>query len=235
VLQLRVAVAVGAVVALWASWAALSGSQVFEIKRVEVTGLTTLAVDDVTARAGIEEGATLLRLDEAEVVARLLEDPWIADAELVRRWPATLRIAVTEREPAAVVDTGVTFWFVDAGGRVLSESVPSSATVLPVVRDVPDFAAEPGTVSESAILKNALEVLAGLSAELRSSVRTVSAPTINETALLTATGVEIMMGEAVRLEEKSGLVTDIMAAQGNQVVFIDVRSVERPISRGLGE
>ena len=40
------------------------------------------------------------------------------------------------------------------------------------------------------------------------------------------------MGEAVELEEKSVLVADILAAQGDRVVFIDVRSIERPISRG---
>jgi hypothetical protein len=47
--------------------------------------------------------------------------------------------------------------------------------------------------------------------------------------------VEIMVGEAVLLAEKSALIAGILAEQGSGVVFIDVRSIDRPISRGLGQ
>jgi hypothetical protein len=133
------------------------------------------------------------------------------------------------------VDTGVSFWFVEAEGRVLTESVPSSATVVPVIRDIPDFVAEPGVTTESETLLNALAVLSGLSDELRATVRSVTAPSIDKTTLLTASGVEITVGEAVNMKEKSVIVTDILAAEGDRVVFIDVRSIERPISRKLGD
>ncbi len=234
-LQLRALAVIGAVAALWALWAGVSGSQLFEITRVEVVGNTRLSSDEVIALAALDDGETLLRVNGDAVVSRITESPWIADADLSRRIPSTLRIEVKERVPAAVVDTGTTFWFVESGGRVLAESIASSATVVPVIRDVPDFVAEPGNTSESAVLRNALRVLDGLSDGLRTSVRTVSAPRVEETALLTATGVEIMVGEAVNMEKKSLLIADILAAQGDRVVFIDVRSIERPISRGLGE
>jgi cell division protein FtsQ len=230
---MRALLIVGAIGALWALWALISGSQLFEIETIDVRGVAALSSDAVIQRAAVPDGETLLRLDKDAVTDRLLADPWIADARVSRRIPSTLRISVEERVPVAVVDTGVTFWFVDGNGRVLSESLPDSATVLPVIRDLPDFAAEPGVVSESKILRNALRVLAGLGDDLLASVRTVSAPSANETALLTASSVEIMIGEATLLDEKSILVADILREQGDQVVFIDVRSVERPISRGL--
>lgn len=234
-LQLRVVAVAGALLALWALWAALSGSQLFEIRQVEVTGATRLTAEQVISLAGVKDGETLLRVDGDEIEKNLMADPWIAGADVSRRLPSTLGITIQERTPAAVVDTGSTFWFVEAGGRVLAESIASSATAVPVIRDIPDFVAEPGSVSASETLRNALRVLTGLSEELRSTVRTVSAPTVEETALLTASGVEIMMGEAVDLPEKSALVSDILAAQGQNVIFIDVRSIERPISRGLNE
>ena len=234
-MQLRAAAVLGGLLAVWALWAAMSGSQLFEIRQVEVTGATRLTAEEVISLAGVKEGETLLRVDGDAIEKSLMADPWIAGADVSRKLPSTLGIAVRERTPAAVVDTGSTFWFVETSGRVLAESVASSATVIPVIRDLPDFVAEPGSISESETLRNALKVLAGLSDELRSTVRMVSAPTVEETALLTASGVEIMMGEAVDLPEKSVLVADILAAQGQNVVFIDVRSIERPISRGLNE
>ncbi len=234
-LIVRAALVVAAVAGVLALWVAVSGSQLFEIERVDVVGVSSLSAEAVIARADLGEGETLLRVDGDAVVDRLLEDPWIKEASVQRRPPSTLRIEVTERVPAAVVDTGVSFWFVESRGRVLTESVPSSATVVPVIRDIPDFVAEPGVTSESVTLLNALDVLSGLSEELRLTVRSITAPSIDKTTLLTATGVEIMVGEAVNMKEKSVIVADILAAEGDRVVFIDVRSIERPISRKLGD
>lgn len=233
-LRRRAVVALAALVVLAILWSAFVNSQVFEIETIDVVGATALSSDDVTALAAIDDGQTLLRVDESAVEQRLLTDPWIERVSISRRLPSTLRIEVTERVPAALVDTGISFWFVEDGGRVIAESVPSSATMVPVIRDIPDFVAEPGERSDSATLRNALAVLAGLSGELRASVRSITAPSVSETTLLTATGVEIMVGEAVNMDEKSVIVIDILAAEGAGVVFIDVRSIERPISRGLG-
>lgn len=235
VFRRRTVVAVAVLAVFLLARSAIMNSQLFEITSVDVTGVTALSAKDVTARASIEEGETLLRIDKDAVAERLLEDPWIEDVSISRRLPSTLRIAVSERVPAAVVDTGVSFWFVERDARVIAESVASSATVVPVIRDVPDFVAEPGKVSESAALRNALAVLSGLSDELRATVRSITAPSVSETTLLTASGVEIMVGEAVHVDEKSAIVSDILTTQGASVVFIDVRSIERPISRGLGE
>lgn len=225
-------VAVG-VALLWGTWFGLSHSQFLQIETVAVTGTSRLTESEVTSIAAVPEGDTLLRVDTRAVSRRLLKDPWIADANVSRRPPSTLRIAVVERVPVALVDTGVSFWFVDGDGRVLAETTPSTSTVLPVIRDLPDFTAERGRLSDSRTLRNALAVMRGIDQEVAASVKVVSAPSVNETALLTAASVEIMVGEATQLREKSALIQDILTERGGDVVFIDVRSVERPISRGL--
>lgn len=235
ILRLRVLAVVAAVLLLWTGWTALSHSALFGIKAVDVSGNVRLTSQEIVKRADVPKGATLLGLDRDAVRKRLMGDPWIARVRFSVGLPSTLKIGIVEREPSAVVDSGSAFWFVDGEGRVLAESVPDSATVLPVVRDLPDFAAEPGVVSDSATLRNVLAVLRGLSPDIVKTVRSVSAPTKNETALLTASSIEIMVGEASRLDEKSVLITDIIKQRGGSVVFIDVRSVERPISRGISQ
>lgn len=232
---MRVLAVVAAVLLLWTGWTALSHSALFGIKAVDVSGNVRLTSQEIVKRADVPKGATLLGLDRDAVRKRLMGDPWIARVRFSVGLPSTLKIGIVEREPSAVVDSGSAFWFVDGEGRVLAESVPDSATVLPVVRDLPDFAAEPGVVSDSATLRNVLAVLRGLSPDIVKTVRSVSAPTKNETALLTASSIEIMVGEASRLDEKSVLITDIIKQRGGSVVFIDVRSVERPISRGISQ
>lgn len=232
---LRLTAAALAIAALWIGWASLSHSQLFKIEHVNVTGNERLSSEDVIAQASIPPAATLLGIDKDDIGNRLLKNPWISGVRVKRHFPATLVIEVKERVPVALVDSGVSFWFVDGDARVLAETTPATSTVLPVIRDLPDFVAEPGKTSESATLRNALAILRGVSSDLLGTVRLVSAPSRNETALLTANSVEIMIGEAVQLKEKSILVKDILAERGSEVVFIDVRSVERPVSRGLGQ
>ena len=58
---------------------------------------------------------------------------------------------------------------------------------------------------------------------------------VGECGMMTTDNVEIMIGRAEQLREKSVLALEIMAEQGSSVVFIDVRSLERPVSRGLGD
>lgn len=224
-----------AVVLIAVAWFALTRSQVFEIRNVEVEGNEHLSTEEVLSAAGVADGTTLLRLDAGRTAEHLQELSWVEDVRVSRSFPSTLRIVIEERVPAVLVDTGVTFWYVDRRARVIAESVPTTGGVLPVVRDLPDFVAEPGYISDSTTLSNAIAVLSGISSEISSNVRVVTAPSVNETTLLTVSGVEVLVGEAVQLEEKSLLIQDILAERAGQVVFIDVRSVERPISRGIGQ
>ncbi|MHB8049693.1 MAG: cell division protein FtsQ/DivIB [Coriobacteriia bacterium] len=225
----------GALALIWGAWAALSNSGLFAIERVTVEGANELSVDEVVAVAAIEPGETLLGIDEDGVVERLESLAWIESADLVRRYPSTALLQIEERERFVMLDLGNTFWALDRTGRVLGESVPATATPVPLIRDVPVFVPVAGEIVTPDEVKNAISVLAGISPELRSSVKTLSSPSAEETSLITDASVEIMIGRAEQLSEKSALALEIMAEQGSAVVFIDVRSLERPVSRGLND
>lgn len=226
---------IAAVVAVIVGCGGIYRSQLFEIKSVEVAGNVRLSADGVRARANVPPGATLIRFPSGKIEARLLEDPWISTVSISRDFPGSLRIRIEERIPVAIVDTGEEFWLVDGTGMVLGqESLEGTGTPV-VIRDVKGFDPKPGRASTADGLVNALAVLRGLTPAIRDRVKTVSASAIDETYLITADSVEIMVGEAVRMEEKNTIIAQILGEQPGTVVFIDVRSVERPISRGLDE
>jgi cell division protein FtsQ len=228
-------VAVGVIVAVVLITSAVYRSRLFAIEAVEVTGVRMLTEESIRSRVILPEGATLLRFPSAQIEADLEADPWIGGVSLSRRLPSTLAVDIEERVPVALVDVGTVFWFVDAEGRFLGESsLESTDSVLPMIRDVPGLVPTAGALSEDGALINALQVLQGVSPELAALVRAVSAASAHETTLITEASVEVMVGEAVQLTEKSALALGIMAEQGADVVFIDVRSIDRPISRGLG-
>ncbi|MEN6431183.1 MAG: FtsQ-type POTRA domain-containing protein [Coriobacteriales bacterium] len=233
--RMRLLVAAVVIALLAGGAVVLYRSQVFDIRSVQVTGTHRLTPDEVRSRAAVPADATLLRYPQDEMRERLLTQAWIADVQITRDYPHTLKIRVTERVPQAIVDTGEEFWIVDKEGYVVAQQSLEATSNLVVVRDTPGLDLAAGRKTSSEVVMNALALLGGVSDELRSRTRAVSAPSIDETTLITKDNVEILMGEAVDLEKKDAIVLKILHEQAGAVVFIDVRNTERPVARGLDE
>jgi cell division protein FtsQ len=106
-------VASGAVVA--------SQSSMLDVDRLVVSGARRTGADDVLRVSRVEQGDPMVGVDPAEVARRVEALPWVDEATVVRSWPATVRIEVTERSVAAVVQvTDERVALVDAHGRVLA-------------------------------------------------------------------------------------------------------------------
>ncbi len=233
--QVRTALVLLVVVTLVGGTIALYRSQLFDIRTVEVLGAERLTVEAVRSRAAVPADATLLRFPARDIKERLLSYAWISDAQVTRDFPHTLRIRISERRPVAVVDGGERLWVVDISGMVLGEQSVEETSTLPTIRDIPGLELATDRAAVSEVLMNALHVLSGISAELRQKVRAISAPSIDETTLLTTDNVEVVIGEAVEMAKKDVIVLRIMREQSGSVVTIDVRSTDRPVSRGLSE
>ena len=221
------------VLALVAGGVLIYGSQLFAITRVEVVGATHLTADGVRRLAAVPSGATLMRFPADSVSARVAADPWVASVSVTRVFPDAMRIRVTERTPVGVVKVGAASWLIDGTGFVVAQIVGTSTATLPSIRDVPGLDLKAGRRTTSEPLGNAVKVLAGITPQLGALVKSVSAPTIDGTTLLTKEGVEIVVGEALSLDAKSRGALGVLSAQRGRVVSIDVRNPDRIVSRGL--
>jgi len=117
----RLAWGLGAVTVLVVG-AALGQTPVFDVDRIEihdVGGHVTPA--SIRWASGVHEGDALLTMDEHGAERAIEALPWVAEADVRREWPNTVRITVTERTPAALLDSGpgLPQAAVDAEGRVL--------------------------------------------------------------------------------------------------------------------
>lgn len=75
----------------------------FAVKNIRVEGTVKRTPEQVSETAGLTIGMNIFSVDLISARRRLLQDPWIATAEVSRQLPATLSISLTEREAAAVV------------------------------------------------------------------------------------------------------------------------------------
>jgi len=212
-------------------------SPVLAVRDVAVTGNSRVSSARILSLAAMPADATFLRLPAAEMAARIQADPWVASASVERVFPAKVTIAVRERVPVALVDLGKArgVWVVDATASFIATQTAANSVGLPIVRDV---VANGSAISKKApppTMLNALKVLGGMGGQLRASARYITAASIDETAVFTKDRIEILFGEAKQMARKDFLARRILADQKGKVVFIDVRSVDRPVWRGLGK
>jgi len=218
-----------------ATWGirAVYRAPVFVVENVEIQGARHLSREQVLALARVPSDAALLRLPSSAIRNRLLADPWVIDAQVARDFPNTVRIIVTEREPAVVVDMGGTeLWVVSKDGYWLGKRGEEETSAV-VVRDIDDASPVVGRRASSDELANAIKVAVGISPELLRITRAISAPSVEKTALITEDDVEIYIGEATQLAAKDRVAREILAREKGKVVYINVRVVDRPTWRGL--
>jgi len=75
----------------------------FALREVRVEGAAHRSREHYQGVAALETGRNVLALDLGEVRRRLLAEPWVEDAVVVRRLPGRVDVTLREREPLAVL------------------------------------------------------------------------------------------------------------------------------------
>ena len=168
--RLRVLVGLVVLVVLsTAGWAA-TRSPLLDVDAVEVEGATRTPPAAIREAAGLDRGRPMVEVNGAAAVRAIEALPWVAEAWVLRRWPGTVSITVTERTPlAATVDSEARWWLLDRFGRVLEEG-GARPPDLPVVEGM-EAVPPPGQVVAGA--EPALRVSSSLSPSLRARVDAV--------------------------------------------------------------
>lgn len=135
----------------------LTASHWFTIHNVEVSGTGKTTPEEI--RKIVMAGqANTLRIDLTQVKLRLENHPWIESAVIWRELPATIRVHITERKPAALVLVG-NLYLVDHRGRMIdSFRQEAEYATLPVLTGISD-------ISHDAEIRRGLEFVDALAAD----------------------------------------------------------------------
>ncbi|MGH6674332.1 MAG: cell division protein FtsQ/DivIB [Xanthobacteraceae bacterium] len=124
---------------------AAANSVGFNIAEVSLSGEKEVSREEILATAGVTGRASLLFLDADAARARLMANPWIADAAVLKLYPNRLQITVTERHAFALWQKDDRVQVIAADGTVLESFVERRFISLPLVvgqgaaRDAKDF------------------------------------------------------------------------------------------------
>jgi cell division protein FtsQ len=105
----------------------------FRIVQVSLSGEKEVSREEILTTAGVTGNASLLFLDADAARARLMANPWIADAAVLKLYPDRLQITVTERQAFALWQKNGHVKVIAADGTVLEPFVERRYVGLPLV------------------------------------------------------------------------------------------------------
>jgi cell division protein FtsQ len=104
-----------------------------DINDIEIEGAKHLSRRAVLQQARLGPGINLLAMQPAQVERALMAHPWIAKAELSRKWPHRIQIWIQERVPIALAQVGERLYYVDRQGTLFKPLSPGDPHNFPVI------------------------------------------------------------------------------------------------------
>ncbi len=220
-------------------------SPVFAIQQVEANRCDHISPEALGTLADIHDGMTLLTVDSKKIEKRLETNPWIEKAEVVKEFPHTLKIYVTESAPVALVelkgDQGL--WYVTRDGRWLAPAgLKEGQTSKDLAQQegralITEIEAVQGLTAGSPItdegVTGAIQYLTGFSDYLSGQIVRIAAPSKESITLALKSGVEISVGAPSQLTLKEQVISALLDQHRDEVTYINVRVPEQPAWRGL--
>jgi cell division septal protein FtsQ len=207
--RLRRLVWVGLVLGVALGFGVALRSPLLDVAEVRVAGTQRTPIEAVAEAAGIEAGDQLMDVDLGAAAARVGALPWVGEVRIHRGLGGGVDIAVTEREPVAVVGAGAQAVLVDGRGRILARVAdqPDLATGLVQVeglstRRAPGESLPPETLDALALAERLGAAAQGAIASVR----------VGEDLTATlAQGGEVLFGDTDRLTAKLRSLETVLA------------------------
>ena len=146
--------------ATWFGYKFLTTSPRFAIRTIEIEGNQKLSNAQIIAAMPLRVGENIFKADVAKAEPELRQLPWVAQVDVSRHLPNTIRVHVREREAAAIAVLG-DMYFIDAKGEPFKRIDFAHDTIaeLPIFSGIArsEYSASPTAVTER--LRGALTLL----------------------------------------------------------------------------
>jgi cell division protein FtsQ len=192
-------------------WVVL-GSDVFDVDDVTVEGTAQLSPAEVERAADVPSGEPLARVDLDAIGARVERLPAVDAVQVVRDWPGTVRVVVTERQAVAGVQEADHYRGLDADG-VVFRSYGSAPAGLPLVQsdELPDAEPGDGDASRDDALREVARVVEALPRAIARRVEHVELASLDSIALVLSDGSQVRWGSAEESDLKADVLTTLMS------------------------
>jgi cell division protein FtsQ len=194
---------------------------VLGVRTVDVSGAQALTPEQVRLAAEVPLGTPMIRLDTDAIKTRVTVLSRVGSVDVVREWPSTILIDVTERAPVATFGGPGGVHLVDATGDDYA-TVAVAPPGLPTIT-VPHVAANDPTTQA------VFAVLAAVPAQLRPALANITAQTPGSVTFALTTGKTVIWGDASDPGQKGAVLAALLSQPGK---VYDVSAPDLPTISG---
>jgi cell division protein FtsQ len=197
----------------WVGW----HSPLTVVEHVVVDAPREISAESIRLASGISAADRVPSVDPAAVrVGIMTAIPAVADVQMERALPDTIRLTVTSRTPLAAVEAGKGFYVMDADGVVFDKV--KRAKGLPVI-----------SARSDADRQVARDVLLAIPDDLRAKVTGITARSRDDVTLRLRGGTTVRWGSVEDSELKARVLTGLAAVKATK---IDVSAPLLPTTSG---
>lgn len=122
---------------------------IFGVSEVIVEGNSKLVAEDIINVSGIQKGQNIFRINTKKTAAKIEELPYVNDAEIVRKFPAKIKIVLNEATEDIIIDTPLEFVVATIDSKVLYKTDNVTELPIPIVKGIKVSEATPGSIVSS--------------------------------------------------------------------------------------
>ena len=195
-------------------------TSLFAVASVKVVGAHETPAAEIISTAGLNSRPPLIDVNPSAVSARIESLPWIKTAVVVRHWPKSVAISVTERVPVAEVSIRRHRWeLFDSEGRALGFRTLRTLGLVRLRELAP--MPSPGVVASSA-LGSEIALADALPLALVSQVQEVNYSQSGDLSIKLASGPIVVFGNAAALADKVVALSTLLA---NHVSLVGITGI----------
>lgn len=198
-------------------------SPIMAVRDIRVEGVSRIPTSAVTDRLGDLRGRPLALVGAHDVGPRLTDLVDVQAYDVRAEPPSTLVVEITERVRIGAVRAGSLYSEVDAAGVTLRQvpKAPADVPVLDVDRLDP----------QSPAFQAAAQVAFTMPPDVRATVATVHATSVDNVDLVLRDGARVRWGSSERSAEKATVLGILRRAKPHGVSVYDVTSPDTPVTR----
>ena len=209
---------------------------VFRVRTIHVEGNQQISDEEVIALSGIEQGASIARVDTAQAEKGINAHRYLIFEDVERELPGTVTIRVKERTAAAVMNYCGINYTIDAKGVVLEESENMADTGGLAQVSGMDVAGQNGcvlgrtiSVNNMAQLLTLREILAELQLlSAQGDVTKIKLSDMSHILLETSEGYSVSLGDSTNLHAKLKAMLSIKATLNTMETGLGTLDVSTP-------
>lgn len=197
-----------------------ANSPFFETDTIEWSGLDYLSAEQLDVYLDLAV-INVWRLDSRAMTANLEQHPWVDTVKITWRWPNRILIRVEERLPLAQIPTVGGWLLLGREGQILPPTQGNRFHTLPVITNL-DVDSLEQRLAAARLMNSIPATVLPLISEWNAATR----------SFVTRSGVEILLGQPVDLEDKFLLLSrilDDLASRGERASKIDLRVPKSPV------